>query len=65
MFSKTKAVASGAAQGMSDMPGAQRVIGVGQQGLVDPEQSIMETRRYRDLFNGVVCVYLVVGNWYL
>ena len=38
MFSKQKiaGVASGAAQQMSDMPGAQRVIGVGQQGLVDP-----------------------------
>lgn len=36
MFSKTKAVASGAAQQMSAMPGAQQVIGVGQQGLVDP-----------------------------
>ena len=35
MFSRTKAVASGAAQQMSVMPGAQKVIGVGQTGLVN------------------------------
>ena len=39
MFSRTKAVASGAAQQMSAMPGAQRVIGMGQQGLIIPKNT--------------------------